>query len=83
MRLARYLGLPGTGVEAVIDWVIALRAGIGIPHTLGELGVGTEHAAALAPEALADPSTGGNPLPIDEAGFRELYRRCIAGDLGA
>ncbi|MFM7273027.1 MAG: iron-containing alcohol dehydrogenase, partial [Gammaproteobacteria bacterium] len=82
-RLARYLDLPGAGVEAVIDWVIALRAEIGIPHTLGELGVGMEQAAALAPEAFADPSTGGNPLPIDETGFRELYGRCITGELRA
>ena len=82
-RLARYLDLPGTGVDALIDWVLALRASTGIPHTLGEIGVRDDHAAALAPEALADPSTGGNPVAIDESGFRELYLRCIRGELRA
>lgn len=82
-RLARYLALPGTGVDALIDWVLALRRTLGIPHTLGELGVGPEQAAALAPEAFADPSTGGNPRAMDVTGFRELYARCIAGELPA
>jgi alcohol dehydrogenase class IV len=40
-----------------------------------------EHAASLAPQALADPSTGTNPLPMTEQGFERLYRNCISGNL--
>jgi len=81
-RLAAYLGLPSADFDGFLDWVLALRAEIGIPHTLAEIGVGEHHIAALAPQALADPSTGGNPLPMSEDDFRELFRRCISGELG-
>ena len=80
-RLAAYLGLPNPGFEAVLDWVLQLRRRIGIPNTLAELGVGLEHARQFAPQALADPSTGGNPIPMTERGFEQLYLNCIRGEL--
>lgn len=82
VRLAAYLGLAKPSFDGFLDWVLELRADIGIPHTLADLGVREEHAAAFAPQALADPSTGGNPLPMTEADFRALYLRCIRGELG-
>jgi alcohol dehydrogenase class IV len=59
--------------------VLKLRSDVGIPNTLAEIGVKEEHAAAFAPQALADPSTGGNPLPMTEEDFRTLYLNCISG----
>jgi len=81
-RLAAYLGLEQQSFDGFLDWVLALRADIGIPGTLADLGVREEHAAIFAPQALADPSTGGNPLPMTEDDFRELYLNCIRGTLG-
>jgi alcohol dehydrogenase class IV len=80
-RLAAYLGLENPGFDAVLHWVLELRGRIGIPNTLAELGVGTEHARQFAGQALADPSTGGNPLPMTERDFEQLYLNCIRGDL--
>jgi alcohol dehydrogenase class IV len=82
-RLAAYLGLASHSFGGVLDWVLDLRAEIGIPNTLGEIGVRAGHAAAFAPQAYADPSTGGNPLPMTVAEFETLYRRAIGGELGA
>ena len=59
--------------------MLELRATIGIPPTLASLGVREEHAVAFAPQALADPSTGGNPLPMTVADFERLYLNCIRG----
>jgi len=81
VRLAAYLGLPQQSFDGFLAWVLALRAEIGIPHTLAEIGVLEEHAAMFAPQALADPSTGGNPLPMTEDDFRKLYLNCIRGTL--
>jgi hypothetical protein len=81
-RLAAYLGLPAPGFEAVLKWVLEMRGRIGIPHALADLGVRAEHAAQLAGQALADPSTGGNPVPMTERDFERLYLNCIRGDLG-
>jgi hypothetical protein len=80
-RLAAFLGLGNHSFDGVLEWVLELRRRIGIPHTLAELGVRTEHAASLAPQALADPSTGTNPLPMSEREFEQLYRNCIGGKL--
>jgi len=79
--LARVLGLPGGGYAAVMDWVLALRERIGIPHTLAELGVTPDHVPLLAPMAAADPSSPTNPVPLDAGVCAELYRHAISGDL--
>lgn len=79
--LARYLNLPQPSFRAVLDWVLALRQTIGIPHTLAELGVTEHHIEQLAPMAEVDPSAGTNPLPVTAAAMAELYRRAIAGRL--
>jgi alcohol dehydrogenase class IV len=82
-RLAAYLGLEQHSFGGVLDWVLELRRAIGIPHALADLGVSAEHAAAFAPQAFADPSTGGNPLPVDVKQFEQLYLNCIRGELAA
>ncbi len=83
VRLAAYLGLEEHSFGGVLDWVLELRQTIGIPNTLADLGVKPEHAAAFAPQAFADPSTGGNPVPIDAKQFEQLYLKCIRGELAA
>jgi alcohol dehydrogenase class IV len=80
-RLAAWLGFENPGFDAVLKWVLELRRRIGIPNTLAELGVGTGHARQFAPAALADPSTGGNPVPMTERDFEQLYLNCIRGEL--
>jgi alcohol dehydrogenase class IV len=82
-RLAAYLGLGEHSFAGVLDWVLELRRSIGIPNTLADIGVGAEHAAKLAPQAFADPSTGGNPLALDTPQFERLYLNCIRGNLEA
>jgi alcohol dehydrogenase class IV len=81
VRLAAFLGLARHSFDGFLDWVLELRRDIGIPHTLADIGVREEHAAAFAPQALADPSTGGNPLPMTGEDFRVLYLNCIRGKL--
>ncbi len=81
VRLAAYIGLKRHSFEGFLDWVLELRADIGIPPTLADIGVREEHAEAFAPQALADPSTGGNPRPMTEENFRRLYLNCINGVL--
>ncbi len=78
-RLAGYLGFPEPTFDALYDWIMELRAEIGIPNTLGELGVDTARLDELVPMALADPSTSGNPVPLDEATMRQLFVESIAG----
>jgi alcohol dehydrogenase class IV len=82
-RLAAWLGLADRSFAGVQRWVLELRREIGIPHTLAEIGVHEQHAKPFAPQALNDPSTGGNPLPMTEPDFERLYLNCIHGVLKA
>jgi alcohol dehydrogenase class IV len=82
-RLAAWLGLADTSFAGVLQWVLDLRREIGIPHTLAVIGVKEEHAKPFAPQAFNDPSTGGNPIPVTERDFEQLYLNCIRGDLRA
>ena len=76
-----YLGLPDPSFSGVLDWVLDLCDGIGIPHTLKEIGVEEAHARRLAPMAAADPSSPTNPIPLDAANLEALYLRAINGAL--
>ncbi|MGH9848011.1 MAG: iron-containing alcohol dehydrogenase, partial [Blastocatellia bacterium] len=78
-RLAAWLGLDNHSYDGFLDWILELRATIGIPPTLAGLGVQEKQAAEFAPQAFADPSTGGNPLPMTVADFERLYLNCIRG----
>ncbi|MEM7021402.1 MAG: iron-containing alcohol dehydrogenase [Pseudomonadota bacterium] len=80
-RLASILGLPQADFDGLLGWVMELRSDLEIPSDLGALGVGEEHLEVLAPRAAADPSAGGNPLPLDPSGYEDLYRRAMRGAL--
>jgi alcohol dehydrogenase class IV len=80
-RLAAWLGLPNPGFDALQNWVLDLRRTIGIPHTLKELGVGTERLDELAEMAAVDPTASGNPVPVGVAELRRMFVACIEGQL--
>lgn len=80
-RLAAYLGLAEPSFDGVLKWIMELRATIGVPNTLAELGMTREQADRLAPQAYEDPSTSGNPVPMTTEAFAALYRNCIDGRL--
>jgi alcohol dehydrogenase class IV len=77
-RLAAYLGLAPR-FEAFLDWVLALRAELDVPHTLAGLKVGPERFDAMSAMAPEDPTAGGNPVPIDKESARRLYEDALAG----
>ena len=79
--LARYLGLDGTGFEAVQRWILELRARIGIPHTLSDIGVPSEATPRLAPMALVDPSSATNPVTLTIPALESLYENALEGNM--
>ena len=79
--LARYLDLPSPSFQAVLDWILALRAEIGIPADLAAIGVTDAHVAQLAPMASVDPSVGGNPVALNVENLTALFGNAINGRL--
>ncbi|MDA0661511.1 MAG: iron-containing alcohol dehydrogenase [Proteobacteria bacterium] len=81
MRLAQLLGLPDPGFDAVMEWVLALRRTLGIPHSFAEAGVPEDDADALAAAAAKDPTAPGNPVPVDAAALKGIFLDCVSGNL--
>ena len=77
-RLASYAGVrPNFG--AFLDWVLALRAEIGVPHTLAGLKVDDRNIDRIVEMAPHDPSAAGNPLPFDQNAARTIFKRALSG----
>ncbi|MEZ5824336.1 MAG: iron-containing alcohol dehydrogenase [Geminicoccaceae bacterium] len=73
---ARYLGI-GDSFGAFYDHVLKLRADLGVPDKLAELGVGRDRIEELAAMAAEDPSCGGNPIALDAGKLAHLFEECI------
>jgi len=73
---ADYMGISG-GFDGFLDFVMLLRAGVGIPDKLRDLGVGRDRFQALTTAALKDPSCGGNPVKLDRENIMALFDDCV------
>ncbi|WP_299399261.1 iron-containing alcohol dehydrogenase [Pelagibius sp.] len=80
-RLAAWLGLPSPSFTAVQDWVLALRAELGIPERLDGLGVGDERIEEIAVMAAEDPTAPTNPVPAGAAEMRRMFETALTGRL--
>ena len=78
-HLARYLGLPDPGFDAVLHWILDLRRALDISPTLRDLGVPDDRFEDLAAMAAADPCAPENPVPVGEAELRRLYEDAFEG----
>ena len=79
-RLAAYLGLRPS-FRAFLDWVLALRAEIGVPHTLAGLDVDDRNIDRIVAMAPNDPTAGGNPVLFDKRAARTIFKRALEGRL--
>lgn len=80
-RLASYLALPGGGFDGFLQWVLELRTGIGIPHTLAEIGIDDGQAERIGAMAVEDPSAGGNPIGFDNSQYQRIFLAAVTGTL--
>jgi len=79
-RLAAYIGLRPS-FRAFLDFVVALREEIGVPHTLAGLNVGDDKVDTIVAMAPKDPTAGGNPVPLDKRAARTIFMRALEGRL--
>ncbi len=81
-HLATHLELPKPSFDAVLDWILNLRAEFNIPHTIQDIGVDDSRFDQLAALAVKDPTAAGNPVELSEADCRRLYENSYSGRLG-
>ncbi|MFQ5564961.1 MAG: iron-containing alcohol dehydrogenase [Paracoccaceae bacterium] len=71
-RLAAFLGIAG-GFDGFMDFVLGMRAELGVPAGLIAFGVPETSVEAIAEMAPHDPTAGGNPIELT----RELARAMV------
>lgn len=80
-EIARAMGVdtanmtPEQAAQAAVDAVRQLSIEVGIPQTLGELGIKESDIPALAEQALADVCTPGNPREVTLDDIKALYAK--------
>lgn len=76
-ELARIVRAEREDARGFIAWLEALKASVGIPKTLRELGVKDEHLERLIDIAVADGCHANNPRPVAKADFVKLFRSAL------
>ena len=77
VRMAKALGIKNETGEGVVEYLFDLNDRLGIPKTLGGIGVKTEHVETLADLAFADFAHPNNPKPVSRADFKALYLKAL------
>jgi alcohol dehydrogenase class IV len=80
-RLARILDLPSQSPSAVLDWVLAFRADVGIADNLSAMGIDDAKRGQVVTLAERDPCAGGNPIRLDKATFGRIFDAALTGKL--
>ena len=75
-RAAAYLGIAG-GFDGFCAHVLDLRARLGIPEKLSQMGVGSDRIDELTAMALEHPSVGGNPVAMTPETTKALVQAVI------
>ena len=80
-RLASHLELPEGGADGLMQWILALRQEIDIPHRLADLGVEESGVDDLVALAEIDQARACNPRPLSSQDLKQLFIDAIRGDL--
>jgi alcohol dehydrogenase class IV len=81
VRLTGYLGIEA-GFDGFMGAILELRAKIGVPHTLAELGVDEARRDDIAAMAIVDPTAGGNPVELTVEAAMTIFDMALAGATG-
>jgi alcohol dehydrogenase class IV len=77
MRMDQVIGVRDTAPQAVIRWLTKLKAEIGIPARLSELGVLVSDVRRLSEIAMADSCHISNPRPLTMADFDRIFSEAL------
>lgn len=80
-RLARYIELEEISFDGLLSWILALRAELGIPHTLAEIGISNDRAEEVGTKAVDDAASGGNPIAFNAEKYSEIFSNSVRGRL--
>ena len=74
---AETIGRPDP--DALVEWVIELTAGMGVPPSLTAAGIPASAVAEMARECIEQYPRANNPIPLKYEPVRDLYEKLAAG----
>ncbi|MEO0397679.1 MAG: iron-containing alcohol dehydrogenase [Cyanobacteria bacterium P01_A01_bin.137] len=78
LRMARIVNPFAQNGQALIDWIMELSAAIGIPSSLGMLGISPATVSRLVSIAIDDGCHPLNPRPVTKDDFYAIYQDALA-----
>lgn len=78
LRMARIVTPYAQNGQALIDWIMELSDAIGIPSSLGMLGVSSATVGKLVNIAIDDICHPCNPRPVTKDDFYAIYQDALA-----
>ena len=78
LRMARVVNPSAQSGQTFIDWIMELSDSIGIPSSLGVLGISTATVSQLVSIAIDDVCHPCNPRPVTEDDFYAIYQDALA-----
>ncbi len=75
--LGRFLDLPDASAAGVVAWIRELRETLAIPETLTAMGLVDINVDKVAAMGAVDPCAGGNPVPLDPDGLKQILIAAI------
>lgn len=67
--------------EGFMNWILALRAEINVPHTLDGIIDADRLPETIGAMAVADPSAGSNPISFSALQYRQILLAALNGEL--
>jgi alcohol dehydrogenase class IV len=80
-RLSRYLELQDSSFDGFVNWIVALRTELGIPHSLAEIGIDTAQVEKIGQMAVNDLAASGNPIQFTEQQYSNICLAAVNGNL--
>ncbi|MFJ4142674.1 iron-containing alcohol dehydrogenase [Pseudomonas sp. NPDC089734] len=77
--LAVDLRLPTPGFRGVMEWVLQLREQIGIPHTLGAIGIDEGDAELIGRMSFEDGCSHTNPIRHSAQVYSQIFSHAVRG----
>lgn len=81
VRLTRYMGLADTSFDGFLNWVLALREKLAIPHTLAAIDIDDSQKETVGRMAVEDPSAGGNPISFSQEQYSDIFVAAVHGNI--
>ena len=78
-RLGRYLDLADPCFDGFMDWVLAMRKQLSIPHTLSALGIDENQAKRIGEMAARDAAANSNPITFSADQYSDIFLNALRG----